>query len=86
MKMRWLGFDWMHFVAFMGVRFLCILWLFMGYSFYWMHFLPFMDELFYQMHFVVLYGLRFLLGAICGDFFGWANYLQKDQRREVKSS
>ena len=21
-----------------------------------------------------------------GDFFGWANYLQKDQRREVKSS
>ena len=87
MKMGWLGFDWVHFVAFCGVRFLCILWLFMGYSFHWMHFLAFMGCIvFYQTYFVVLYMMRFSLNAICGDFFRWADYHQTDQRREVKSS
>ena len=84
--MGWLGFDWVHFVAFYGVRFFYAfcgsLWdtVFIGciFSFYGLRF-------FFQMHFVVLDGMYFLLDAICGDFLSWADYHQKTKGEKSKA-
>ena len=85
MKMGWLGFDWVHFVAFMGCVFMHFVAPY-GIQFLVDAFLAFMGCVFFQMHFVVLDGMYFLLDAICGDFLRWADYHQNDQRRKVKSS